>query len=664
MSDGGIYAGGLQLDFFESAEFEKPLNGELSDEPEMAGRNLLRILMMGWREDWRDLASWKLLKAIFSERNHDFTRGLRLAFQQGFTHLYSQLEGKTLLDLQRNQAELYLANCLALLPYADITPYESFTIPQWVNEQWQLVDYKVMPIELTPTSGFTKLFLANDDRVFAYGLEPMNNSHASPHLIFMGTTYLAGQGFHTQVDTDLESFATVGNKIYCSGRANIGDWLDKQTKKVHVCGTSLGGSLSLLLAIDHGEKLSRVDALNPAGLYNSWGKNNLDHWDEQVERPEVFVQKQADDPVSMFGVWKPQWNILNVTPEEDKKGPNGLTDHALNYAGFAGTTFTKIDVELDNQERKHRDFWLYTMLRSIFSYLVVTPFRYVFLPLWRYVSNHKLQLTLTAGLFTLFFLVPVLATGFVIPVLGATLVLALNALAIALAGAYLLTNIIWFVSDQFTGKNASDLSKLSDWFLTRSIDARATIPVLAIALVLLMVVATYLPFVVSAAILCVASIPLIVKGLVKIGSWIKTCAGMNRVDKPECQDPLLPRNEEMDIYNNSARVTFTYKKLGDYYRARRCLLNDKDFLPDSKKKSNVLFEGFSKRDVLEKSLDESINETTITLETSKAKIHSMNEIAALVNRYGFNRDNQVLMHKLAEYESGYQSGKVKLLNLP
>ena len=120
------------------------------------------------------------------------------------------------------------------LPYADINPYESLKIPQWINDSWHLVEYKVVPIELTPRSGFSKLFLGEYDRVFAHGLEPIDHPHAEPHLIFMGTTYPGGQGFWSTIDSDLEAFETAGKKLYRSGRENIKNWLDKQGKKTRL----------------------------------------------------------------------------------------------------------------------------------------------------------------------------------------------------------------------------------------------------------------------------------------------------------------------------------------------------------------------------------------------------------------------------------------------
>lgn len=398
MSNSTFYAGGLDLNFFESAALEPITEGTDTQKAEAIGRNVLRILMMGWHDDWNKLATWDVFKAIFIERDHKLTKGMRLAFQQGFNNIFSQLQKNTLTQAQHNQAQLFLANCLTLLPFSDVTPYESFTIPQWLNNTWQMVEYRVVPIELTPTTGLSKLWLDDKDRVFAYGLEPITNEAAESHLIFMGTTYPAGQGFVTQIDTDLEAFETAGKKLYRSGYRNISNWLDKQSKKVHVCGTSLGGSLSLLLAIDKGDKISRVDALNPPGLYNAFRKSRFDNWDKLKNKPQVIVQKQANDPVSKFGIWKDDWTVVHVLPPKSKQGTNAVVDHALNYAGFADTQFIQLDTKLDNEERESRNFILYALTRSLVSYLFMLPYRYLVLPVSRYVMNNPLLVIYIAAL--------------------------------------------------------------------------------------------------------------------------------------------------------------------------------------------------------------------------------------------------------------------------
>ena len=388
------YATGLNLPFFN---VNKPIENQ--DDSDIIARNALRVLMMGWWDDesWLGLKSWRVFNAVFINRDPVLLRGMRRAFQDGFDDIYAELNQLNLEGKQLKQAEFFLSNCMSLLPFADISAHQSFRIPQYIDKHWVMVDYKVVPIELTPTSGVEKLFIHDRDRVFAYGLEPIDNPDAEPHLIFMGTTYPAGQGFMTQVCSDLEC-DTPGASLYRTGRDKITDWLDQQPKKTHVCGMSLGGSLSLLLALDQGEKLSRVDALNPPGLYEPWLKNPFDKWDNCPEQPPVYIQKQGRDPVSYFGLWKSEWNIFHVIPPQDKQGPNALTDHALNYAGFEATEFVIIDTDIDNQERKNRNFWVYTVGRSIVYWLFIVPFRYLVLPVLRYAWDHKIAITLLIAL--------------------------------------------------------------------------------------------------------------------------------------------------------------------------------------------------------------------------------------------------------------------------
>ena len=411
------------LNFFESDAFESEEGSGSQDRNAMvSARNALRVLMMGWQEAVSELLTSRVINAVFLQRDRELLRHMRLAFQEGFNHLFTQLHHQQLTEEQFNQVNLFLSNCLTVLPYADITPYESFNIPQYIGGEWEMVDYKVVPIELTPTSGFKKLFINDEDRVFAYGLEPIRHDTAIPHLIFMGTTYPAGQGFLTQVNTDLEAFETAGKKLYRTGHQRLEAWLDKQDgKKPHVCGTSLGGSLSLLFAMHHGDRLARVDALNPAGIYEPWRKSRFDKWDDfdDESKPEVIIQRQGDDPVSRFGVWKKDWRLLHVIPPKHKQGPSGVVDHALNYAGLAGTQFIEMDVEKDNLERKAQNFWLYTLARSAVYYLFLVPYRYAVHPVLRYVLTHKIASAIAvAGLVAIFLASPII---WVAPVCAAAL---------------------------------------------------------------------------------------------------------------------------------------------------------------------------------------------------------------------------------------------------
>ena len=379
----------FELNFFSSNQFEAETIDNLERNNLILVRNVLRVLMMGW-QDPTPLISRRLLSALV-QRDSEVLRAMRSVFQEGFDHIHTQLTNKQLSESRLEQAQFFLSNCLMFLPFADLMPYEFFNIPQYINGTWHKVSYKVTPIELTATTGLQQWFIHDEDRVFAYGLEPMTHADAEPHLIFMGTTYPAGQGFLTQINTDLEPFETVGKQLYRTGHAKIAAWLDQQTQKTHVCGASLGGALSLLLAIHQGEKLSRVDALNPPGLYAPWRKSRFDHWDAMKLKPLVYIQKQANDLVSAFGVWKEDWHILRVTPNPQKAGPLSHIDHVLNYAGLAGTTFEPVDAKTENQNRRARNFLIYVILRSFVYYFALMPFRYVIYPIFHYLINHKTQ---------------------------------------------------------------------------------------------------------------------------------------------------------------------------------------------------------------------------------------------------------------------------------
>jgi len=412
---------GVELNFFKQPQFESTKHRSREEKNKIIPRNALRLLMMGWSDDWKKLRSWPLFKAIFISRDPSLLIEMRKAFQEGFYYVFEQLQNQRHTPSQLEQIQLYLSNCLSLLPYSDITPYESINIPQYINEKWVMIEYKITPIELTDPEGFKHFLIQDSDRVFAYGLEPLINKNAQPHLIFMGTTYPAGQGFWEQIKSDLRPFRTVGYSLYKSGRKKISEWIDKQNKKPGACGVSLGGTLSLIAAMDQGNKLSRVDALNPAGLYQ-YDDKKFDHWNNLTEKPKVIIQQQGNDPVSRLGVWKKDWKFLKITPPKDKKGPNGFVDHPSNYAGLSGTKISQLNIEIINKKGTTRNFWIYKLGRAIIYYSCIIPLYYFFRPAYHAVGMKLLFSSLLfASFLTLFFIssFPLLKIAF-IPFLSVT----------------------------------------------------------------------------------------------------------------------------------------------------------------------------------------------------------------------------------------------------
>lgn len=663
MNDRHDFVGELELNFFPTNEFEQETPEDLEQNGLALARNGLRILMMGW-QDLKPLMNTRAFKAVFVQRDHVTLKTMRLAFQQGFDHLYeTQLKERQFTEIQIEQTNLYFSNCLSLLPFGDITPYESIRIPQYINNQWNMVEYKVVPIELTPTTGFKQLFIRDEDRVFAYGLEPLNKSTAIPHLIFMGTTYPAGQGFLSQINTDLEAFETVGKKLYRSGEKRIREWLLRQDKKPHVCGMSLGGALSLLLAMHHGDKLHRVDALNPAGIYDPWKKSRFDRWDELLEKPDVIIQRQGQDVVSRFGIYKKDWSLVDVTAPDEKQGPNFLIHHALNFAGLKGVQFKFVqDIEKDNQDRKVQNFILYSLARAVFYFAVSIPYRYIFRPVLYYILDHKIQIALIGISMSSIFVFPILAMS--IAGLSATL----NTLLSAVIIGSLLSLLTSYIQDKIYDQRESLLSYAIDWFKQQS---RLTQSSMVLGS-LFMIIA---PFLTSLSILTsvylIAATPTFINLLNQITNIALTIFGQRSAGLPIFLAPKLQRNATMDLYQNTATTSFTAKELGEYYHAKRCILKNKSLLQESYTQCHVKFgtstdahlshdneqvSTLSKTQVIEKSMDPTRCDEIILVETTKAKLYDIKNTIRLIHCYGLH-NSTILKEALVQEERDYKLGK-------
>lgn len=580
------FKGGLNLNFFDNLAHESSSDFNQSSRKSVA-RNVLRVLMMGWNQSVGKLVNWELLKAILVKRDPELLKEFRLGFQQGFDHVFTQLEGKQFTAEQHEQIQLYLSNCLTVFPIGDPNPYESLTMPQWIENQWVMVEYSVTPIELTNHKGKNEWIHKDYDRVFAYGLEPINNLEAQPHLIFMGTTYPAGQGFIPQITTDMKGFETVGYSLYQQARERLKQWIIEQKKKIHVCGISLGGSLSLLLAIDLGEYLSRVDALNPAGLHDVERGTDYDNWSQIEEKPEVVVQQQGDDWVSAFGYWKRDWYILKVTPEAEKKGPGAYFDHFLNYAGFADTLFTFDSPEEQNNARKTRNFWLYGLGRGIIYYLVLAPYSYWFRP----IKNHVFGGWVNLSLSVLF--LAVAATLFALTIWTSIPSLILVAAAAAVA---LIVGIIG-VSCGVRDTKANNLEP----------GCRGT-------------------------------------------HHLEEFPNARQLNLAKLHHPTIPRNPELDVYKNDITFNLTYKEINTYYGMMRTLVKGKSFIPDKDKSSSDLM-GSTKRELLLKSLDLQRAEQAVTLKTSKAKFMQIKHTLTLIDRIGVDNKAKLKEALEKEYHS-------------
>lgn len=364
-------------------------------------RQIMSLWVKGWKSERSTFSSWVFIKALLFHRDLGLLKALRLLFHEGFEYLFEQLKTLRLSPYQFLQVRLFISNALSFMVVVEPNPCELISLPSYLKGSWKLIDYKLLMIEITPERGFRKYFLEEKDRVFAYGLEPISQS-APSILVFMGTGYPAGQGFLTQIETDLKAFTTVGELLYQGAREKIKSWLSRPHQEVWVCGASLGGSLALLSAIDQGKNITRVDAYNPAGLYQSArGHIAFDRWESFENKPSVFVQKQGKDPVSRFGLWKKEWQILKVIPPRWQPSPPVFMDHILIYTGLSQSSIHEIDPLEDNRARERSNFWFYKILRSLAYFLAVLPIRYGLVPFWRLIKREKDRGWDLAGLFIL-----------------------------------------------------------------------------------------------------------------------------------------------------------------------------------------------------------------------------------------------------------------------
>jgi pimeloyl-ACP methyl ester carboxylesterase len=136
---------------------------------------------------------------------------------------------------------------------------------------------------------------------------------------------------------------------------------------VHVIGISLGGALSFHTLANHHEKISRIDAYNPPGLYSHVWKKDLS------ENCIVNIYCQKGDPISQMGTWPTGKNVSIYSVMSHQKGvsENMLSSHARAFTGCQEISILRKDPGQQNASPLRRFF---TILHQ-----VLCPF-FIFLP--------------------------------------------------------------------------------------------------------------------------------------------------------------------------------------------------------------------------------------------------------------------------------------------
>jgi len=296
------------------------------------------------------------LKAIFVRKDPFFLRSMKEEFQYVFEQAAKRLP--LIGSKEEMLFETFIGNCIALLPYSYPEAGEVFSIPQKIEGEWRICQYRVDPIELTPKGILTPLK--------AFGLTSPN---APPLLTFLGTTYPAGDGFLASILSDFTPGLSVGHAPYLLGKTKIDSWLRGKTE-VRLYGLSLGGALCFQVLRHHREKIEQANVYNPPGLF-PW------NWDKPFDREKVNIFCQENDLVSTMGFF-PEGRGVSVYRVFGSRVENWFNAHVKCYTGTGQVSIAKSSVAVENNRtiRKiltlaHLIFGLVLGLLSIYCFTLL-----------------------------------------------------------------------------------------------------------------------------------------------------------------------------------------------------------------------------------------------------------------------------------------------------
>lgn len=306
-------------------------------------------------------------------------------YRQSLNYLCETLN-QNKIPAEYEQSLDFLYSSLCYFPFWEwrFDESDSIQIPQFIDNKWQMVEFTISCIELTPKKGFLSLWIQEKDQSHAYGLSSKQKD-ISPILIFSGTTYPAGDGCLTHIKNDFKAFRSVGDELFQSGKTQIQNWIkDLNGKKTKILGMSLGGGVALIMATKMPQAVEEVFAFNPPGLYHLPQETTF-------TQPPVRVLSQLNDPVSKLGKWHANWTLAHIHLPTDII-PNQLIAHASIYAGRANKTYEYLVPYEKNTKHNLLNFYIFKILRTFTYFTFILPMYYLIIPLIRFAWYEKWHL--------------------------------------------------------------------------------------------------------------------------------------------------------------------------------------------------------------------------------------------------------------------------------
>lgn len=270
----------------------------------------------------------ELLKAVLWKPNPELMNEARSLVQKMFIDMHTQFNQKNLSNTEHFHAEVVIGDLLSLIPFLRPQDNEKFLVPVRIEDKWELIEYTVDRIELTPGWMGSPLV--------AYGLRP-SDPKLPPLLLFKGTTYPTDEGASLSFLTDINPFGSVGSYAFSIGKDKIQKWLAANTseKKAVIYGKSLGGAQAWRTAIHFPDHVDKVMAYGAPG-FSPWEQRELNHMiDQQTllekESPQINIFCQTNDPVPYSDLASKRGvNYYEIVPERIQDNLVGA--HAFMYS--------------------------------------------------------------------------------------------------------------------------------------------------------------------------------------------------------------------------------------------------------------------------------------------------------------------------------------------
>lgn len=302
-------------------------------------RNGLRNLTYGVPFNDCHLATYENFKALFIKKNPLLFKAARKEMQNIFLNIFSCTATKRSLPDAEKRLEIFINNLLSAYPFMDPEENETVLLPQKINGQWACVRYHFNKIDISPQSGLLSKLIEDEDRIYAYGLEPVDNKDAQPYLLFIGTTYPSGQGAKLNWLYNFKPGHSVGEG---HDLTKVEEWLGHH-ERVKVAGHSKGGTMAMITAAKYPDKISSADCLNPTALCKKTIERLNPTWEKipTDKKPVINVYAHLSDPI--FLVEKNFLEDTHIYRFGDKTDSDSmLAAHVHYFAGRKEATITKV----------------------------------------------------------------------------------------------------------------------------------------------------------------------------------------------------------------------------------------------------------------------------------------------------------------------------------